>query len=286
MLLPPHYLDAVVAIGTEASKGQRRWIGTGFFFVQMTTKGEGLPCLVTNKHVIAGLDSVYVRANPVAGGPAREFELLLRGGNGEPYWFVHPDPEIDIALTPVKPESLNEIGLSFYIFRSDSDVATLDTVRASKVSEGDDVFVLGFPMWNIGGERSAVIARKGCIARIQDTLAGESSTFLIDASVYPGNSGGPVILRPQIASEQPTPPPLNIALLLGVVAEYVPYHDTAVSLQTGRPRVVFEENSGIGSVYPIDYVIQTIAAVVTGTPSGELTPAPKKGIRVSDSSSA
>jgi hypothetical protein len=48
--------------------------------------------------------------------------------------------------------------------------------------------------------------------------------------------------------------------LIGVVQAYVPYEDVAVSLQTGRPRIVFEENAGLAAVLPIDFIEETIAA--------------------------
>ena len=39
-----------------------------------------------------------------------------------------------------------------------------------------------------------------------------------------------------------------------MVKSYVPYQDVAISRQTGRPRVVFEENTGLCSAHPIDVV--------------------------------
>ena len=44
----------------------------------------------------------------------------------------------------------------------------------------------------------------------------------------------------------------------GVVQEYLPFVDVAVSQQTGRIRATFEENSGLSPVIPIDRVEETI----------------------------
>src|SRR5690242_17616296 len=85
-------------------------------------------------------------------------------------------------------------------FESGRDVLTLEAMRERQFSEGDSVFVLGFPMGIVGDERSRVIARSGSVARIQDMLAGTANSFLVDASVFPGNSGGAVVSRPQMAS--------------------------------------------------------------------------------------
>jgi hypothetical protein len=43
-----------------------------------------------------------------------------------------------------------------------------------------------------------------------------------------------------------------------MVIAYRPYDDTAVSLQTKKPRVIFEENSGLAEVLPIDSIEDVI----------------------------
>jgi hypothetical protein len=63
-----------------------------------------------------------------------------------------------------------------------------------EVAAGDGVFVLGFPTGLAGVQRNYVIVRQGCIARISEMLDGAAPGFLIDAPVYPGNSGGPVVM--------------------------------------------------------------------------------------------
>ena len=53
-------------------------------------------------------------------------------------------------------------------------------------------------------------------------------------------------------------PALGKAWLIGVVSGYVPYEDVAISAQTNRPRVIFEENSGMAVVIPIDRALDAI----------------------------
>ena len=75
--------------------------------------------------------------------------------------------------------------------------------------------------------------------------------------IFPGNSGGPVINKPEVISIEGTssvPSPY----LIGIVSSYLTYTDTAVSKQTGQSRVVFEENSGLAVVIPADYILETI----------------------------
>ena len=68
-----------------------------------------------------------------------------------------------------------------------------------------------------------------------------------------------MILRPEITSISGTKSQTN-AYLIGVVIDYRPYIDTAVSQQTRRPRISFEENSGLADVRPVDVVNEAIMA--------------------------
>lgn len=88
-------------------------------------------------------------------------------------------------------------------------------------------------------------------------LEGHSSDYIIDAFVFPGNSGGPVIIKPELMAIQGTLP-MTETRLIGLVKSYIPYRDVAISPQTGRTRVIFEENTGLTNVEPVDYIIQTI----------------------------
>ena len=47
--------------------------------------------------------------------------------------------------------------------------------------------------------------------------------------------------------------------LIGIIKTYVPYIDVAISPQTGRARVTFEENSGLSAVEPLDAIVETVA---------------------------
>jgi hypothetical protein len=87
----------------------------------------------------------------------------------------------------------------------------------------------------------------------------KSDSFLIDSFVFPGNSGGPVILRPEFVSISGTPSQSK-SYLIGMVAGYQPYVDVAVSQQTQHQRIIFEENSGLATVLPTDYISDAIAA--------------------------
>ena len=125
--------------------------------------------------------------------------------------------------------------------------------------EGDEVYTLGFPLGLAGDGRNYVIARQGIVARIRDWYDGRSNTILIDASIYPGNSGGPVIAKPTVFSYTKN---RSQPMLIGLVSGYVPYQQFARSDQTGDLVSVSTENSGLATVVPIDKVNETIAELL------------------------
>ena len=145
----------------------------------------------------------------------------------------------------------------YAIFQSDLDVIGSEQLRNQGVTEGDGVFVLGFPMGMVDPEQQYVVCRAGVIARIRDLLEDKTTDFLVDAAVFPGNSGGPVILKPELASLSGTKA-IGQAVLIGIVKSYVPYRDVATSQQTRRARIIFEENSGLAAVEPADHILTTV----------------------------
>ena len=112
-------------------------------------------------------------------------------------------------------------------------------------------------MGDIGGDRNYVIVRQGSIARIRDYLKGTRKYIYIDATIFPGNSGSPVITKPEVVAITGTKS-YNKASLIGIVSSYVPYQDIAISLQTKRPRAMFEENTGIAVVFSTDEIIKAV----------------------------
>lgn len=164
-------------------------------------------------------------------------------------------------MVPINAQLLQREGIRFEFFRDDEHVATLEDLNTQGVSEGDGAFALGFPMGLVGGTRNFVVVRQATVARIRDAIAGHSPEILLDSFSFPGNSGGPIVLRPEITRITGTKSPTK-ALLFGVMQGYLPYQDVAVSRQSGNERVVFEENSGLAKVVPIHYAREAMLKVI------------------------
>ncbi len=272
-LLPPRYMDAVVALGKENEDGAFLGAATGFLYGTPTgmRNEEGEPLykifLVTNRHVVEGVDQLTTRFNRSLNLETQTYNIPLHNRDGSISWTLHPDPNCDVAVIPILVNKLKEDGIQVEFFPENPDTTiTVERAKENGTSEGDGVFVLGFPLGLSGGEYNYTIVRQGNIARIRDWVNGSSNTFLIDASVFPGNSGGPVILKPELTSIKGTTAN-DRALLIGMVSSYIPYEEVAISRQTGKARAVFVENSGLGVVIPMNIIRETIDLALKPTSS-------------------
>lgn len=260
-LIPSFFPDCVVAIGTDNNLQNRMWIASGFLYGYPTKKdekGENMYSvyLITNRHVLENQAKIYLRFNPKANETAREYTIELLNDE-KPIWTSHPNNKIDIAVIPINFNLLYEQGIQAAFFHCDKHGANISKLNELGIIEGDFVYVMGFPMGLVGQRRNTVIIRSGVIARIRDSLEKDNEEFLIDCFVFPGNSGGPVISKPEALSIQGTKAQ-TVAYLIGIVRGYISYREEAISPQSGRSRVIFEENSGLASVHPVEFIEETI----------------------------
>lgn len=276
-LIPPFVMDCVVAIGAQKKDEKVDWFATGFLYGYYIEPGpkEGMKryrsYLVSNRHVFDGLQEIKMRCNPKSGEPAQSISLRLVNDDGSLRWLTSPDPEIDVAVVALNVQQLMDSGLQVKVFQGDEHAAPVEKLVEIGTSEGDFVYVLGFPMGIVGGARNVVIVRGGTIARIRDTLEDASRTFLVDAAIFPGNSGGPVVSKPENVAIEGTKEQ-DRAYLIGIVRSYVPYRDVAISTQTGLPRVVFEENSNLAEVHPVDCIEEAIREHLATLGTAEAAP--------------
>lgn len=257
VLLEPGFLDCVVAIGTNKDE----WYGTGFLY-EHKVNGQREIFLVTNQHVIESQiadkkNIIRLKINSKADDPVKTVDIKLKDENDDNIFIYHPDKEIDLAIVPVDFYKLIlKVGQDKVKFFSHENTCLKNKMQTLGISEGDSIFILGFPMANVH-IKSTVIVRNGIIARIRDMYYNSSKSYLLDSFIFPGNSGGPVFLVPQNASILGTEPIIQ-SQLIGVVKEYLTYEDIAKSTNTGETRVIFTENSGLTLVHPMDYVDEII----------------------------
>lgn len=258
-IIPDHFLNATVAIGVKADD-VTRWIGTGFFVIRNTgVYGVGKPYLVSNRHVFEGKTSVVLRminqeANSLLEVPASVSE------NGQPQYLMHPNPNIDIAVLPLNSEFITSNNIAYYAFDIDCDASDSVQLRSNGFNEGSLIYMLGFPLGLVNEGSLTPICRMGCVSRIDESQISETGNYLIDIQNFPGNSGSPIVSRPEVLSIGETKS-LPKSLLAGIVHSYIPYQVPLVDAQTGRTVEIREENSGLANVHPVECIREIISQV-------------------------
>lgn len=238
----------IVFLGTMTQNGPS-FFATGFLI-----QNEGFFYLVTAKHVIVKVvdgkltnnlndNNLYFFLNLKNGiGAYRKLsEIKSKSGID---WIFHKDSNVDLAIIPIGLDTLND----------DVKVINEDNfLNFENLFETYETFFLSFQP-GIDYKKVNPIIRSGTVSLIND-----DKTFYIDASAFPGNSGSPVFLKPS---------PIRFdsggisigggdelgGKFAGVIGEYIPYTEVAISAQTGKPRIVFEENTGLSKVWSNQYI--------------------------------
>lgn len=258
-------LQSVVAIGQRASQKEIERTGelmcataTGFLYgYPISGKRDDAKAgyrlwLVTCKHVIesarySGSEDIMVRMNKSTHHGMQTFKIPLQKGLG-PEWTLHP--RADVAVIATSWSDLESKGVQWETFAARLNSLSQEEAASAGTSEGDEVFILGFPIGWRRGRQDYPIVRHGVLAQVQGWLNKEHDTFLVDGSGFPGNSGGPVISKPQSAviGRALT---VTDAWLMGMVSER-----RISPISSGE--FGFAETADIIEVVPVDYIDATI----------------------------
>ena len=260
-IIPPFFMDAVVALGVEKPDGKKHWIGTGFLVgrKEADDPSELTVYVITNKHVVKNQRMLYVRFSNDGTEGVTDLPMQLLDKDGTVRFSAHPSPEVDVVAIQIIPKVIVDNNLRLSCFELDSHALMLSQMQRTGVDEGSLVYALGFPMNLVSDSVKAPICRLGCISRVADAfLAPQSATaFLVDAQAFPGNSGGPIVSRPEHISIENTPQNTS-SNLVGILSAFIPYQEVLISQQTGKKRMVQEENSGLTIVHPVDRINEVV----------------------------
>ena len=256
-LIPQFYMDAIVSIGVPGFKGRTQWIGTGFLgYRKVDAKGNVAPFLVTNKHVILNKKEIVLRFKSNVDGALKEIPVNLEG-DGKNTYRVHPNEKVDIAVLKLNGNYITRNNLQFDAFDIDEHAMTSSELRQEGVDEGSLIYMLGFPMGLVNANSKLPICRLGCVARMSKEQIDEQLNMLIDIQNFPGNSGSPIITKPEHTSIEGTKA-LSKAVLIGIVHSYIPYRENLINQQTGNVVEVRSENSGIALVHPVEQIREVV----------------------------
>ncbi len=257
-LLNSLHPKTVIAIG-ELDK-QKRFVcnATGFLVGFLAKKSKDPKkrtyhiFILTNRHVFEGKNDVYLRFNKRNG----KSEIVLQPlffSNKTSRWLADKNNKVDLALLKVNPQILTEHNIDFAFFNEET-FAYQKKFGEVGIAVGDEVYILGFPMGFAGDIQNSSYVKAGIISRFDRELLQIYKAFFVDSSIFPGNSGGPVILKPTNIA-LPNTKPVTSFYLLGAVSGFLSYGEELWSHQTNPPSVVSleREHSGLSFVVPMDY---------------------------------
>jgi len=258
-LVPKGYINAVVSIGVKQVKDTISWIGTGFFVIRkIKDKKQGKPYLISNKHVFDACKQAIIRMKEKGTENLKEVPLPLVDNEGNPIYICHPSA--DVAILPLNADFITSHNLEFPCFDIDDDAMTSEELLDNGVDEGSIIYMLGFPMGLVNNMSLLPICRMGCVARLCQQQIATDGNILVDIQNFPGNSGSPIITKPEVIALEGTKS-LPKSILLGVVHSYIPYNENLINSQTNKIVEVRSENSGIANVHPVECIRELINQV-------------------------
>lgn len=204
-------VDTVLDDGSEGS-------GTAFVVSHSHARGTHT-FIVTNRHLVDGVRrGGLVFTQKRNGQPALGSRFQLNIDDFPHAWFMHPDPEVDLAIVPMRPleQAARDQGVELYYHVIDTRLAP-DTATLRALDALEEVLFVGYPSGVWDQVNLMPILRRGTTATPMALDFEGRAEFLIDAAVYPGSSGSPVFIY-QPDTLRPNPGMGRKFLFAGVVA--------------------------------------------------------------------
>lgn len=188
--------------------------------------------------------------------PYKDFgsTLTLRK-NGNPVYFA--SEAFDLAIVQITEEIARRL-------QSDDGKVTAVTVadigNSADIYDGADVFILGFP--GLVGEdyQQRALMRAGIVAWT-DSSGPMNHEFLVDARIFPGNSGGPVYSSAAGMTRDASISSAKPIKLLGIVSKTI-NAKPELALGTSLPNdPMVIGAAGVGIIEPAHELINMMAQV-------------------------
>lgn len=171
--------------------------GTGFFFSRDLADGERLPLIVTNRHVVEGVDVCRLTFHLADNGgvPQEGPGLTVEVRDFSQYWVGHPDDATDLAairLAPIIKDTQSRGVNLFCLFLDASALATENDLK--QLTAIEEVAMVGYPIGLRDQVNNKPVVRRGSTATHPGVSYEGRREFLVDVACYPGSSGSPVFL--------------------------------------------------------------------------------------------
>jgi hypothetical protein len=183
-------IQATVQLEQPLGDGSRT-VGTGFLISDKDPDGRPRTILITAAHVFDRMPSVSAKIGyrvQAKDGAWRYDPQTLKIRDGDhPLWVKHGTRDVAAIVVEAPPEFAKAaIPLAW--------LAQDDTFGTYSLGPGDEMMALGFPRGLSANPAGFPILRSGRVASYPLAPATAFPTFLMDFSVFPGNSGGPVFM--------------------------------------------------------------------------------------------
>jgi len=183
-------IQATVQLEQPLKDGSRT-VGTGFLIADTDPDGKPRTILITAAHVFDRMPSFSAKIGyriQASDGVWRYDPQTLKIRDGDhPLWVKHAGRDVAALVVEAPPEFAKAaIPLAW--------LAKDDTFSQYKLGPGDEMMALGFPRGLSANPAGFPILRSGRVASYPLAPATAFPTFLMDFSVFPGNSGGPVFM--------------------------------------------------------------------------------------------
>ena len=230
--------------------------------MQYDIDGSPAPILITNKHVLAGATSVtFTMPRGQNGEPISAGTRITVTDFSEVTWHGHPRDDVDIAamkFAPIVGEMVLADAPPFY--RAFGSELLLSNVAAQELDSIEFVTFIGYPSGLFDQASMLPIARRGQTATPIFNDYNQLPAFLIDASVFPGSSGSPVLIfdRGMYATRDGETQVGSRIMLAGVVAAV---HTRTVMGEiriTSNAYATFDDMIDLGIVFKSSAIQETV----------------------------
>jgi len=246
MDLAVELIQATVQLEQPLGDGTRT-VGTGFLISSTGPDGQPRTVLVTANHVFqkmpGGTARIGYRISNADGSWSYSPQpVKIRDGDGHELWTHHPSRDVAAIAIKAPPEFAKAAIPQSYL-------AADETFQQYKIGAGDEMMALGFPRGLSANAAGFPILRSGRVASYPIAPAKIFPTFLLDFSVFPGNSGGPVFVSRDTSAtagvaKTVDTPPAEPGFIAGLLTQQVELNN---------------ERLEIGIVTQAKYIRETIA---------------------------
>ena len=253
-LIPKEFLNSVVYI---SAKGKNLEFATGFFVSRKIDAKIGSLYLITNKHVIDNKQEIFIRIKNKESNIFEDVKIPLISGKNEHLFYLHSNKNIDIAVIPMNQNILNENTYELSFYDIDENAITSKELFKNEMTEGSLIYMLGYPFGLKDKYSLKPIVKLGSIARMSEELINNEHIIVADIHNFPGNSGSPIFIRPEIMSLVNSKT-IERTALIGIITNYIKFQNKIINENDETTDSYTYENSDLAMFIPIEYIIEVL----------------------------